>query len=127
MTDIEVAARRAAGKLKRCPFCPDGGDPFVFGDFERLSTRAVECGKCGSRGTLYGSGNVTENEDRAIEAWNTRATAELSSLSIDRDFTLEEAAQICHYYSEEKGDIASQAEDAIRARIGEKENDDSRG
>jgi Lar family restriction alleviation protein len=59
-------------KLKRCPFCPKGGDPFVFGGFVQAGMRVVECGQCGSRGTLYGSGNAAENEDRAIEAWNTR-------------------------------------------------------
>lgn len=57
--------------LKPCPFC--GSDAIVFSGFLLARQRVVECVKCRSRATLYGSGAAEENETRAIKSWNSRA------------------------------------------------------
>lgn len=63
--------KEEARELLPCPFC--GRDAIVFSGFLLARQRVVECVKCRSRATLYGSGAAGENEARAIAAWNRRA------------------------------------------------------
>lgn len=60
--------------LEPCPFCPDGGEPAVRVDVMRGIINRDEyipwCEKCQTEFT--GEYGYFDNEDDAVDAWNTR-------------------------------------------------------
>lgn len=48
-------------RLARCPFCKDGGKPWLPAPGE-----AVRCSKCGAEGSL------TRDPELAVKLWNER-------------------------------------------------------
>ena len=61
-------------ELKKCPFC--GGEVFIPMDFSEWST-VVVCKKCHANSGYY------DTTEEAIEAWNTRADADIRAKAID--------------------------------------------
>lgn len=59
-------------ELLRCPFCPDGGDPYMDETQPETGQRVpdyvytVVCDKCGSKSNGY------KSKEWATDAWNTR-------------------------------------------------------
>lgn len=90
-----AATEPETGELKPCPFCLDGGEPYlndVLYD-ARIYDIAVRCRRCGCSSTEYGwaSGLVDAQGERyevarrkAVEAWNTRVNSH-AELERERD------------------------------------------